>query len=696
VFRRHQYKLRFHKWQLSNLRTISENPQSSSCPITTVRNGSTDEHFFAVSKQPPAEKTVPGLDEPSRAELREDSNDGQDIQTSGKRLEGLTSTNGDLGELPMMHHVAGQADVDVSSVTSLTSGSEQDISLISGESLFSAKEPDIDVTSWESFLPESELDVDVDSARRLNTSEAAVGAEEAETTTTDSPAGVDIIPPTKIISFPTTCAASPAIAAKVQTAVQKADVLIVVGCYQQAHKLYSQWWETLQPSYTESADLPFLVSIISNMSRAASIPTDVAVVVAKITELIHLHTEGKVFDPIAECTLQIQLAILHRRHQHFSDAAHHCQCAVLILEIWSAYKSLRHQDWGLLANLIGQYIKTGPENFRTLMGEKWCMPFESLQRNSLKADLQYVGLLRKLFAYCASRLSFPNNCQKLAEGLKAASRPDWDSETMIRALSILLFCQLWEPFACGDHGAQTSLRDEVDWVHNICRGMRIGGPDLFAAIAFVLVDLASPWHTESPKRFGSSSISGWSVEVEDVSLRLFHIPKAAHALVSKEGPQAEFMQSFFIAHAANKITPAPMEISALDTVSHLIERCLRMEIHLQWFDCSDGKGKAQLIAPNDPTLNPTPRSSASSGFRSMKALSRRIAGRGSGSSTSNSNQPEIQSLSIRSSKSWSLRFQMRLSGTSSKTLSSIETESSRGSAMDWEPEVGRIAENDGE
>lgn len=462
------------------------------------------------------------------------SNAGQTIQTRGKRLESVASMKEILGELPVMQSVAGYPDVDVSPVTSLTSDSEPNIDSISGEGVPSGKVFDIDLRSRKGLVSESEPDVDVGAAKRLSINKAAVSAEEAETTSTapilttildtettpltalfdlfsstDQPVGVAIRPTSKINTTELVRNASSEFSAKVQFTVPEADVLLAVGSYQQAYSLYSQWWETVRPCRTESA-IPSLVFIIGNMSRAASTPAEVAHVLAKMTKLmirlIRFHAGGGAFDPIAECTLHIQLAILLRRHRDLGNAAHHCQCAVLILETWSAYKSLHHEaykslhheDWGVPANLIGQYIKTAPTNFRALRGEKWCTPYESLQRNSLKADFEYDGALRKLFARCASSLSSLNICQQLAAGLRAAWRPGWDSETMTRALSVLLFCQLWEPFACGCgvHQAQTHLTNEVDWVHKICKGMRTSSPDLFAAIASLLVDLVSPWYTD--------------------------------------------------------------------------------------------------------------------------------------------------------------------------------------------------------
>lgn len=94
----------------------------------------------------------------------------------------------------------------------------------------------------------------------------------------------------------------------------------------------------------------------------------------------------------------------------------------------------------------------------------------------------------------------------------------------------------------------------------------------------------------------------------------------------------------------------------------------------------------------DPTLSSTPRSSQSSGFASMLSLQRSTAQKKKTAET-HTEDPTAGDERRSSSSSWPPRQQLGLSIASYRTLSTDDSGSLRGSAMDWEPTSATI--NDG-
>jgi hypothetical protein len=79
-------------------------------------------------------------------------------------------------------------------------------------------------------------------------------------------------------------------------------------------------------------NLSFLVSTLSNLSRAASTLTECAEMQAKMKHVIHFHQTQGVSDPGQEIILQTHLAILLFRTHQLTEASHHCERVVEIMK----------------------------------------------------------------------------------------------------------------------------------------------------------------------------------------------------------------------------------------------------------------------------------------------------------------------------------------------------------------------------
>jgi hypothetical protein len=100
------------------------------------------------------------------------------------------------------------------------------------------------------------------------------------------------------------------------------------------------------------------------------------------------------------------------------------------------------------------------------------------------------------------------------------------------------------------------------------------------------------------------------------------------------------------------------------------------------YHCNEPQGlgiKGLATASKDPALTLAPRSSIGSGFRSMLSLQRRI----SSTKPVGSRAGEISGKkhSVQSSGSWSLRYQLDVSSSSYRTLSSKGTSSAQSTAV---------------
>jgi hypothetical protein len=346
-------------------------------------------------------------------------------------------------------------------------------------------------------------------------------------------------------------------------------------------------------------------------------------------------------------------------------------------------------DWRIVENLLYECIIQGSNDFHQLLSRKRWKWFERERFESWTAELQHDETMRSLFTWCASKLLLPDLRASFLRVIHATTNSDWGFQTTTRALSIVLFRHLWETFTHESKSVQALGAYIVQWVHEITRNMHINCADLFDAIAIALANLVSPMQVACVvKGLEGMKPSQWSAENTFELLKDVH--EAALLLVSEDTTFKPLTKSFLAAHATINLTSVPKQAAPPDSMSFSIEGCLPRSIDLRRFALQGPTEAALRTVQHGPPLNPTPRSSMSSGFRSMLSLRNRISSRKQGGSIRDG--ALLETMSIRSSESWSPRHQLGLSGSSYRTLSSISTRSVQGMAMDWEPAVSGIGE----
>ncbi|KAF7512767.1 hypothetical protein GJ744_000334 [Endocarpon pusillum] len=506
-------------------------------------------------------------------------------------------------------------------------------------------------------------------------------------------------------------------------------------------------WEAEWDCDLSAAQIP----IITSMSRAASTTAQLLELKKKMKLLNQRPWTGRREKTI----LQAQLAILHLRLQQPSIAAFECELALWEIHFSELRFELQPKDWRLADNLLYQCAGQLPHelclsnNKLFNQSHMWRESFKYRVPGTLAKELPHDETLRKLFARYASHLLLPDLRLHLAEGLDAASDKGLDPQHTARTLSICLFRHLWDIFSPDSSMFQCLGSPEVmRWVDEVSDAMQIGRADLFATIALALINLGLPLHhTREQIAIEGGTASASSTPITSELLQQMN--KAAIALVSEETPPSDFMRSFLNAHATINLTRLEKRAMAAESTSSLLERCSHNNTivrpgEIPSFEMTTYETNTTVrpreipscemttyetnttvtpreipsfemttyetnttVTPreipsfeittyetmsHDPPLNSTPRSSMSSGLRSMKSLWRRITDRKADASTND--EDFLEGVSQPSTESWSPRVRFGLSSRSYGTSSSRGTGSARNTAMDWEPAISGIQEVD--
>ena len=476
--------------------------------------------------------------------------------------------------------------------------------------------------------------------------------------------------------------------------IEAADVSLAVGLYKYAYEIYSDRLGTVWANYRDCAALPFTVSMITNMSRAASSAAELVECKSMMEQLLFEHTirvyNCKIHDEQALLLLHTSLAVLLSRLQQPSDATRHYQHASWILKNFMDTASAVSKDLRLSENLLYECASHSPLGSYYFYGMDWWGRVHQFQHDAsgaLRAGFPHDETLRSLFAWCASTLAMNEFHVDLVDGLRVAAGQNLNSETMIRALSVCLFRHFWGILST-ESDSVSQQTGVIHWVEEICKKMQVSGPDLFAAIALALTNLLTPLRdackqvddkgTETPARSAKNAI-----ELPG------QMREAALAFASEQRPHSELVRAFLTAHSTINLTRVTNQLVPGDSLRSLVEEVLPAPVGPPQ---QGTQGPIKIIlqtGSDDPPLSPTPRSSVSS-LRSMLSLRRRIDWMGEGNGTDN--ERLSGRMSTQSSESWSLRHQLYLSGISYRTSSSVDARSMRGSAMDWEPAVSGIKE----
>ena len=475
--------------------------------------------------------------------------------------------------------------------------------------------------------------------------------------------------------------------AEVLHAMEIGDLLLTVGYYEQAYNLYSLWWETMWSSRNVPAALPDLVSMLAHMSRAVSTEAEHRDVVNKMEQLVKVNDIRPWYVVRSAMILHTHLALLLLRLQQPRDAARHYEHAFWFMNRSTDGGIASCTDLWVHAKLLQKCIARLKAKFYKVLS------YEQRKRLELQTlDCVYVSHkprepLRCLFGWCASTLLLPEvglNAE-FAEVLHAASSQYWNRRMVRRALSLSVFRHLWKLrnlrlYTCLCQGAPVSA-----WCDDIAEMMQIRSSDIFAAIALTLMNLAAlplPLYRKNERNVNEFVLPFGEL--------INQIHDAALNLVLEETPQMDLIRLFLDASTTLNLTRVPKQTVASNFTDAFMKECLEMSTALPSSGELQCVGNPGWPVAYDPPLNPTPRSSISSGLRSMFSLCRRIISQGAESIRSNENSSDR--MSIRSGGSWFRRYQVDLSGISVSTLSSVRSESAQSIAMDWDPAVSDIQE----
>lgn len=238
-------------------------------------------------------------------------------------------------------------------------------------------------------------------------------------------------------------------------------------------------------------------------------------------------------------------------------------------------------------------------------------------------------------------------------------------------------------------------------VPETCRLMGISSSDIFAAISLTLVSSTSQWSMQCELLCTEDrSSSSWPYYVAQL---LRHVQECALKLVPANDSSHSFMWALLNACAIVNTTPSPSSYMNSEYFSTFVKEHTAISLS---FPLSQVLAAASVSSektefsrtdhlhvqsvPFDPTLSLTPRSSQSSVLASMLSLQRKVTRNKDETQTG---RDSIGSGPTRSSwSSGSLRRQLGLSMASYRTMSTDDSESLRGSVMDWEPAIHKIQE----
>jgi hypothetical protein len=551
LFRRHQYKLRFQKWGLPNIEAFGALQDGSRGDSRLAQNASSDRHSSSMSGPGPPIHIVPVSDSISEEELLGSFTVGYGAHASCPRSECVSPKN------EFFHSLANRAssENEFQSARSLALDATFEAAAVNVE--------EAPVTSMETLL----------SVHTSDTERILPVSNEIQVPPGSGSMMVDSKLPTVYLRTQMFRSGWFEYPAEVVRVIETADVLLAVGLYEQAYDFYRKWWKAVwsqsAPAY---GTLSFLVSTLSNMSRAASTSTECAEMQANMKQVIHFHQMRGVSDPGEEIILHTHLAILLFRSHQLTEALHHCERVVEIMKRVKRKDGPVVGDWRIVGNLLYECIIQGSNDFHQLLSRKRWKWFERERERfeSWTAELQHDETMRSLFTWCASKLLLPDLRASFLRVIHATTNSDWGFQTTTRALSIVLFRHLWGTFTHESKSVQALGAYIVQWVHEITRNMHINCADLFDAIALALANLVSPMQVACVvKGLEGMKPSQWSAENTFELLKDVH--EAALLLVSEDTTYKPLTKSFLAAHATINLTRVPKQAAPPDSMSFSIE-----------------------------------------------------------------------------------------------------------------------------
>jgi hypothetical protein len=445
---------------------------------------------------------------------------------------------------------------------------------------------------------------------------------------------------------------------EVRDGVNSAALLLAEGSYEQAFGLYSHWLKVTWGGRMDPETQPFLVSLVAGMSLSASTLPEVLDAGSKMNQLIAIRDRDMWGGSRTEVILSIYLAILLLRHQWMYEAWEYLEHSLeLINHLWVSGRPA-FGDWRATANILYQSAKLFPHGFCSSSSREFSTQLKYYRTCLVGVEHEHDKLLQPLSYFCVSMLEMAGLKSQLAYKLGPCSSHGRRASEIKSTLHRCLLRHFWHTFAMEESTFPGFVETSTTYgFQELSEIMQVGSVDLFAAIALALMNMTSPLPDEPEQRSGTDkSNSAWP------GLLLKHIHGLSLGVVARKeysGYSDYLMDKFLSAHTSitlTRVTDQSPPASA-DPQSSFVRESLRMpaafESSIQ--DCpgrvalrTEHPTESEDVSPKiqgkecfrstedrrgiilrlplriDPPLNPTPKSSGSSGFRSMLSLHRHI------------------------------------------------------------------------
>ncbi|ERF74445.1 hypothetical protein EPUS_03883 [Endocarpon pusillum Z07020] len=533
------------------------------------------------------------------------------------------------------------------------------------------------------------------------------------------PGSIEVIAPRDLIDAMERYDVEPMLSAQdLQNIAEAGHFLFAAGSYQNAYDLYTKYFHVLLARNHET--MHPLVSAVVNVARSAQSLTQLEVAKQAIEKLMQEANEKLKLFPTAEFTLRAQLADILRKLGQPIEAAKQCAFVLTGSYGWGCDSGYVPNDRRGPAFLLYQCCIKLSERSEESTDHSCLCSFQPMLPGGYlcwRTKSPNDENLRLIFTWCAARLLDTELHQPLP-ALEA--RHVDDDEAFFRELATVVFCHLWMAFLKASK-AEEEDENIAKLVFQIRELMGISTPEIFATASVALMSLAPRWvvngvssrsievpwqcyHTAQNLRCVQERALWESSHPEFIEIFLTAYATVNTSKVPSQILEADHVSAFVQEHSNISLSFSLSQASA--ATSSIPTRSLNGPCYSLFPKASiDSTTKSSTIPTRpingpsyspfptgsfDPTISITPRSSQSSGFASMLSLQRRIA-RGQGHK-SNADDLSIRSQRRDSASTSSLRRQLGLSITSYRTLSTDDSESLHSSAMDWEPTIGTIEE----
>lgn len=445
------------------------------------------------------------------------------------------------------------------------------------------------------------------------------------------------------------------------------------GSYRVAHDLYNTVLQVLLRCVPRKLHL--LVSAAVNVARSSYDAEQLSSAKLAIEKLLHDFEKDLRSLHTTEFTLRAHLADVLRKMDQPRKAAEQCEYAIQGVYGWGYDSANVPKDIRAPAFLLNSCSLLVAKSFKKLPCLETTEPQDEAWRH--------------IFTWCAARLLDGELHQALPTVIRSMRHYVANNEDFTRELGTVVFCHIWATYVTED--IHEPCEDVSECVNEIRELMGISAAEVLATASLALTSLAPTWLWDCLQDDNAQ----WSIYTPQL---LRHIQEHAMILASVH---CNLMRALLSAYAIINTAHTPSPTLEGEYVSAFLKEhsAFSLQPAGSYEPVITPRGNEQNGSPTpltlalrrlslDPTLSSTPRSSKSSGYASMLSLQRRTAWKIAGEEGMDGivwSRPERDS-----SANSSLRHQYSVSIASYRTLSTDDSGSWRGSAMEWEPAASTL------